>query len=173
MSAGLSRRTVVAGAAAPLALSACGTPPVSGFATVAEALAAVDGIGDGWRSGGGWSLPQVLVHLAQSIEFSMTGFPEPKSALFQSTLGAAAFAFFDARGRMSHSLTEPIPGAPALDPATALPAAKARLTEALRRFEAHGGPLRPHFAYGALDKPAYTRAHLMHLANHWTEFVRA
>ena len=27
--------------------------------------------------------------------------------------------------------------------------------------------LAPHFAYGALNKAAYTRAHLMHLANHW------
>ena len=41
--------------------------------------------------------------------------------------------------------------------------------EALRAFEAHAGPLAPHFAYGALDKPSYARAHLMHLANHWQE----
>jgi hypothetical protein len=27
----------------------------------------------------------------------------------------------------------------------------------------------PHFAYGALGKAEYTRAHLMHLANHWAE----
>ena len=40
-------------------------------------------------------------------------------------------------------------------------------------LEAHTGPLAPHFAYGALDKTQYTRAHLMHLANHWTELVRA
>ena len=173
MSGLLRRRTVVAGAAAPLALAACGTPAVAGFATVAEALAAIGSLGEGWRSSGGWSVPQVLVHLAQSIEFSMTGFPQPKSAVFQATLGAAAFAFFDARGRMSHSLTEPIPGAPSLDADIALPVARTRLADALRGSEAHAGPLRPHFAYGARDKPAYTRAHLMHVANHWTEFVRA
>jgi hypothetical protein len=31
----------------------------------------------------------------------------------------------------------------------------------------------PHFAYGALDKAQFTRAHLMHLANHWTEISPA
>lgn len=31
---------------------------------------------------------------------------------------------------------------------------------------AAGGTLAPHFAYGELDKPQYTRAHLMHLADH-------
>ena len=41
---------------------------------------------------GGWNPAQVFAHLAQSIEYSMTGFPQPKSALFQSTVGAAAFA---------------------------------------------------------------------------------
>ncbi|HZT56441.1 MAG TPA: DUF1569 domain-containing protein, partial [Burkholderiaceae bacterium] len=44
-----------------------------------------------------------------------------------------------------------------------------RAIAALRAFDAHAGALQPHFAYGALDKPAYTRAHLMHLANHWNE----
>ena len=42
----------------------------------------------------------------------------------------------------------------------------ARLLAALNAFEAWGGPLKPHFAYGELDKAQYTRAHLMHLANH-------
>jgi hypothetical protein len=51
-----------------------------------------------------------------------------------------------------------------------LAAAVARLVAALDRFEAHTGPLQPHFAYGVLDKAAYTRAHLMHLANHWQAF---
>jgi hypothetical protein len=40
-----------------------------------------------------------------------------------------------------------------------------RLAEALRRFEAHQGPLTPHVASGALTKDQYRRAHLRHLAN--------
>jgi hypothetical protein len=37
-------------------------------------------------------------------------------------------------------------------------------------FARFNGTLRPHFAYGELTKPQYERAHLMHLANHWTQF---
>ena len=114
--------------------------------------------------------PQLLQHLAQSIEYSMKGYPEMKSAAFRAVLGNAAFAVFNARGAMSHSLTEPIPGAPALDAKVALKDSVRRLLDALAAFEAWSGALRPHFAYGELDKAQYTRAHLMHLANHWTQF---
>ena len=156
-----------------LGLSACGAPPVEGMATLDDARRALAGLASGWRTGSGWALPQVLVHLAQSIEFSMSGFPQSRPAAFQATLGRAAFAWFDARGHMSHGLTEPIPGAPALEPAPALEAAQARLDAALVAFGSFPGALKPHFAYGHLDKASYTRAHLMHLANHWTSFVRS
>ena len=170
----MDRRTLILAAVAPLVpgVGIAASAP-AGFATVDEARKAVDALAGGWRTRSGWALPQVLAHLAQSIEFSMTGFPQPKPALFQATVGTAAFAFFDARGRMSHSLTEPIPGAPSLEPAPTLVDALARLNKALGDFERFGGPLQPHFAYGKLSKPQYSRAHLMHLADHWTEFVRS
>ena len=78
---------------------------------------------------------------------------------------------FAARGRMQHELDAPIPGAPEI--AQGLPMAPAvdRAVQALQAFVAHQGPLAPHFAYGALAKPAYTRAHLMHLADHWQVFI--
>jgi hypothetical protein len=106
------------------------------------------------RMAGAWDLAHVLHHTAQSVEYSMAGFPALKPAWFRATLGSYAFALFNSRGAMSHDLAEPIPGAPAI---------------ALRAFDAHTAALQPHFAYGTLDKPAYTRAHLMHLANHWNE----
>lgn len=115
---------------------------------------------------GAWNWAQTLVHCAQSIEYSMTGYPSPRSALFQRTVGAAAFGVFSWRGRMSHDLAEPIPGAPALAAGTDAGQALARLQGAIRAFAQWAGPLQPHFAYGALDKVAYERAHAMHLANH-------
>ena len=121
-------------------------------------------------AGNPWNLSQVLQHLAQSIEFSMQGFPALKGAWFRSSLGSAAFAVFNARGAMSHDLSEPIPGAPALDASQALKASAQRLLDAMEAFAAFEGPLRPHFAYGELTKAQYQRAHLMHLANHWTQF---
>ncbi|RZJ11589.1 MAG: DUF1569 domain-containing protein [Rubrivivax sp.] len=119
--------------------------------------------------GNPWNMSQVLQHLAQSIEFSMQGFPVLKGAWFRSTIGSAAFAFFNSRGTMSHSLDEPIPGAPALDASQPVKASVNRLLDAMDAFAQFNGTLRPHFAYGELTKPQYERAHLMHIANHWTQ----
>jgi len=118
-----------------------------------------------------WNWQQTLEHCAQSIEYSLRGFPQPKSALFQAVLGAPAFQVFAWRGRMRHDLAEPIPGAPALDAlAPDASAALARLRGAVQVFTAHAGTLQPHFAYGALDKAQYEQAHAMHLANHLSAF---
>ena len=117
-----------------------------------------------------WNWAQTLTHCAQSIEFSMTGFPQPKSALFQNTVGAAAYEVFAWRGRMSHDLAEPIPGAPALDDVSDIVAAEARLRTAIQNFQQWQGELKPHFAYGELSKVEYELAHAMHLANHFSFF---
>jgi spermidine/putrescine-binding protein len=117
-----------------------------------------------------WSWAQTLTHCAQSIEFSLTGFPSPKSALFQNTAGAVAFQVFSWRGRMSHDLAEPIPGAPPLDTSNDVALAMGRLQKSIADFRKRTEPLHPHFAYGALNKPSYERAHAMHLANHLSGF---
>lgn len=122
------------------------------------------------KSSGAWPLAGVLDHLAQSIEMSMDGFPEPKGALFQATAGAGAFAFFKWRGRMSHDLAAPIPGAPALAKGE-WQASALRLRTAIIRFEAHRGVLKPHFAYGELNKADYAIAHTLHIANHQDELL--
>jgi Protein of unknown function (DUF1569) len=119
---------------------------------------------------GGWTPAQVFEHLAQSVEYSMTGFPESKSALFQSTAGAAAFAAFKAKGAMKHGLTEVIPGAPTLATNGDQDAALDRLLKSLATFDSFSGPLKPHFAYGKLDKSQFAAAHAMHVFNHLTEF---
>lgn len=177
-----SRRIVVkalgAGvvAAAVPTLTACSAqaPGLVAFASLADARRTLAALKDkAPRTTGTWDLAQVLHHAAQSVEYSLTGFPQPKPAWFRATAGSAAFAVFSARGRMSHGLAEPIPGAPAIAAGQPLAAAIDHLVAALQAFDAHSGPLAPHFAYGALDKPAYARAHLMHLANHWDEVAPA
>ncbi|MDE2049049.1 MAG: DUF1569 domain-containing protein [Betaproteobacteria bacterium] len=119
----------------------------------------------------GWPLAAVIEHLAQSIEFSLSGFPQARSALFQHTLGAGAFAVFKWRGRMHHDLTQPIPGAPALTLPGDLARSTQRLRAAITRFDAHSGPLMPHFAYGPLSKGDYAIAHTLHIANHQDDIV--
>lgn len=121
-------------------------------------------------SNAAWSWAQTLSHCAQSIEFSMSGFPQEKSALFQRTVGSAALGVFSWRGRMTHDLAEPIPGAPSLAAANEPAPALERLRAAIAAFRAWSGPLRPHFAYGTLDKKDYELAHAMHLANHFSAF---
>ncbi|MFK7964460.1 MAG: DUF1569 domain-containing protein [Burkholderiaceae bacterium] len=115
-----------------------------------------------------WSLPQTLVHCAQSIEFSLGGFPEMKSALFQSTVGSLAFKVFEWRGHMTHDLAEPIPGAPSIADQSDLNAAVTRVQKAVADFRAASGELKPHFAYGELSKAQYELAHAMHFANHYS-----
>lgn len=127
----------------------------------------------GARTTGAWPLGSVLEHLSQSVEMSMDGFPEPKSALFQNTAGSAAFAFFKWRGRMSHGLAEPIPGAPSLSAQGDWRPGAQRLRAAINRFNSHQGALKPHFAYGALDKADFALAHAFHVANHQDEIVLA
>lgn len=172
------RACLIAAAALPLARPEGALAAADGgdwaFTRLDEALRALDRLSQGPRrtpEPGTWNWPQTLQHLAQSIEFSMRGFPESKPAWFQATLGAAAFGFFRWRGRMTHGLTEPIPGAPELDAAQAESAAVARLQDAITHFLAWNGPLAPHFAYGELDKAAYEQAHAMHVAEHLAGFT--
>jgi hypothetical protein len=169
----MQRRSLIILGVCGAPLAACSSAPVQQFPNIASAMKAVESLAAGHKKSGAWTLAQMLNHAAQSIEFSIQGFPQMKSAAFRHTVGSAAFAVFDARGKMSHALDEPIPGAAALDAHSALPAAIERALKAWRDFEAHSGALKPHFAYGELDKTQYTRAHLMHLANHWNEVSRA
>lgn len=123
------------------------------------------------RSTNVWKMRAVLEHLAQSIEMSIDGYPEAKSALFQKTVGAAAFAVFGVRGKMSHGLTEPIPGAPALPQLDDWKPGATRLRAAIGRFQAHNGAIKPHFAYGNLSKTDFALAHALHIANHQDDIV--
>jgi hypothetical protein len=158
--------------AAPVVVSAVHPAALASerFATIDSALKTLEQLRAAPpRMTGAWDLPHVLHHAAQSIEYSIGGFPQPKPVWFRGSVGSYAFALFNARGQMTHNLSEPIPGAPDIAQGQPLGPAIDHAIAALQAFERHGGALAPHFAYGALDKPAYTRAHLMHLANHWAE----
>lgn len=126
---------------------------------------------DNLATTGAWETARTFDHLAQSVEFSMTGYPVMKSDLFQNTAGKLAFSVFQASGRMKHGLDEAIPGeivkTGSSDPAQA----RNRLLAALADFEKFEEPLEPHFAYGKLDKQQYALAHVMHVNNHLEEFT--
>lgn len=119
---------------------------------------------------GNWNPFQVFTHCSQSVEYSMTGYPQNKSQLFQKSAGQLAFATFSARGSMSHSLDEVIPGAPPLAERGDAKLALDRLINALLDFNAYSGELSPHFAFGTLGKHDYAVAHSLHINNHLEEF---
>ena len=118
---------------------------------------------------GHWNSSQIFTHCAQSVEFSMSKFPEHKSDFFKGTLGKLAFSFFFYKGEITHGLNEVIPGAPNLELTTKVDIALERLKKALRAFDDYQGDTAPHFAYGELTKQEYEIAHVMHLYNHLEE----
>lgn len=120
---------------------------------------------------GEWNPYQIFSHCAQSIEFSMQGFPEHKSQVFKNTVGSLAFSAFYAKGRMHHGLNEGIPGASIIEPQGQVNQALVRLIKAFNDFKAFNRPLAPHFAYGELSKHEYELAHVMHLYNHLQEIT--
>jgi hypothetical protein len=123
-------------------------------------------------STGQWNTAQVFSHCAQSVEFSMTGFPQHKSAVFKHTVGTLAFAVFATKGAMSHSLSESIPAAPILDEHVDVNVALNRLIQSLGDFQQYEGELKPHFAYGPLTKSEYELAHVLHFYNHQQTFTQ-
>jgi len=162
----------VVGAAMAVRLGSAGMKRELRFASLAAARDELDRFvgARAVTSSAAWTWPQTLLHCAQSIEYSMSGFPQMKPAIFQRTIGSAALKVFAWRGRMTHDLSEPIPGAPSLDAAAAAAPAIARLRASMQAFVQWRGPLRPHFAYGELTKPEYELAHAMHVANHLSAF---
>lgn len=111
------------------------------------------------------ALAPALAHCAQSIEYSMTGYPAMRSLVFRSTIGRLAKRQFLRKGAMSHDTDAAIPGAPAPSESTVESAAQ-RLRTAIAAFRTHEGPLAPHLAYGTCSREEYERLHSMHVADH-------
>ncbi|TGN09866.1 DUF1569 domain-containing protein [Leptospira ilyithenensis] len=122
---------------------------------------------------GEWSLGKVFSHCAQSIEYSMNGFPEMKSAVFQGTVGKLAFSIFSLREKMSHGLEDPIPGAADLENAIEYKLGLSRLLQSIDLFQKQeSSQLKPHFAYGELDKEEFDLAHTLHIKNHFERIAK-
>jgi hypothetical protein len=97
------------------------------------------------------------------------GFPEHKSKLFKNTVGRIAFSIFSSKGKMTHNLSEVIPGAEPFSAKEDVMFALDRFKKSLVGFKKHQGDLTPHFAYGNLSKAEYEIAHVMHFYNHLQE----
>jgi hypothetical protein len=138
--------------------------------TIASALEKIEQLeSQSLKNTGVWTPYQIFIHCAQSVEYSMLGYPKQQPEIFQNTIGKLAFSIFSFKGRMIHPLDEPIPGAPPLNDSNNIKSALDRLKKAYIDFEQYSKPLSPHFTYGSLTKQEYTLAHVMHLNNHINE----
>ncbi|MCZ8154780.1 MAG: DUF1569 domain-containing protein [Leptospira sp.] len=124
------------------------------------------------RFDGGWSAGKVFAHCAQSIEYSLHGFPSMKPTLFRMTIGKVVFLIFSLKNKMNHGLETPIPGCePLLDPID-LKYGLDRLLKAIDSFlNLEEKNLLPHFAYGMLSKKKYDLAHTWHIKNHMERLI--
>ena len=107
-----------------------------------------------------------IAHCAQSIEYSISGYPRLRSGLFRATIGPLVKRKFLRAGAMKHDTAAPVAGAPELPAELSLDDARARLAAALAAFRAHAGGLAPHLAYGACTRDEYARLHLLHVQDH-------
>jgi hypothetical protein len=140
--------------------------------TIDELLGALDALErQGGELKGPWSLGQALLHCAQSVDCSLTGFPQPRGWLVRAVVGPLVKRRFLRAGRMSHDLTAQIPGVPPLPPTSTADGAAA-LRRSLAAFRAHSGPMAPHFAYGEVSKAEYEALHAMHAAEHLEALTR-
>lgn len=113
-----------------------------------------------------WNLSQTIQHCAQTVRFSVVGYPQLKPALFRATAGRLAKHLFLRRGATRHSLDAEIAGAPPLAADKPAADAAAELAEAVELFTGHTGPHATHPAYGRCTHEQFERLHAMHLAEH-------
>jgi hypothetical protein len=113
-----------------------------------------------------WNLSQTVQHCAQTVGYSVSGYPRLKPALVRAVIGPVVKKAFLRRGAMKHPLGAVIEGAPALDPALPVGEAMARLDEAVKVFTAHVGAHAPHPTYGRCTHEEFAALHALHLAEH-------
>ena len=118
-----------------------------------------------------WSLYKVLMHMAQSMEYSMTGYPQMESSAMMAAARLVFFNVFKPQGYMSHDLGAPVPGAPDIEDDGPLEDALLRYRNACSDFQNFTGALMPHFSYGELDYDNWELAHAFHAADHYSSLT--
>lgn len=117
-----------------------------------------------------YTLYKALTHMAQSMEYSMTGYPKLDSPLAQS-IKKIGFNIFKSQGYMSHDLGAPVPDAPEIPDEGPIEDAFLRLRNACSDFQNYTGALHPHFSYGTLSYEDWELAHSFHCANHFSNLT--
>ncbi len=166
----LTSSVVISGGA--IGWSLLRSPRSNAFQSIEQIISFLDALPQATNieSSGNWTPNQIFSHLNQSIEFSLNGFPEYKSELFQSTIGKLVLHVFNVKGAMTHNLSGAFPGADELRKESDLQSDIVRFSKNLRLF-LEAQQLAPHFIFGELTKEQYARAHVMHINDHFSELM--
>lgn len=116
-----------------------------------------------------WSVYKILQHCAQTIDYSMSGYPQYKPKWFRATIGKLVISKFLKQGFMKHNLSAPVPGSPLLTKEGTTAEGITLLRNTIERFRNFSGELKPHLIFGKLTKEQYDRYFAMHVADHLSE----
>lgn len=116
-----------------------------------------------------WNLSEIYLHCAQTIDYSMSGYPQLKPAIVRATVGRLAIHKFLSQGYMKHNLTAPVPGGEPLNSEENPKESVEELFSAIQRFRSYSGQLKPHLLFGRLSKEEYDTYFAMHIADHLSE----
>lgn len=116
------------------------------------------------QTSGTWSFSQILNHIAEAIEQSMSKYPMLLPAVIRKTLGQWSFSRMTRRGFMAKGIFNP--NAPRKFAEGDSQAAMKRLRKALKTFREYNGSMAVHPLYDQLKKSDFEKLHTMHIANH-------
>lgn len=116
------------------------------------------------RTSGRWSFYQILTHLAEALEYSISEYPRAMPFLIRRTIGPMALRHLLKTKEMKAGA--PNPNAPRKREEGDEQAAMLRLRTAIASFRAHEGPMAEHPFFGPINKEDYEAVHAHHAALH-------
>lgn len=116
-----------------------------------------------------WDISEICQHCAQTINYSITGYPVMKAPFIRNTIGKIAYRKFKRQGFMSHSLTAHVPGGDQLEVELSPQNSIQKLLDTIETFQKYTGALKPHLLFGNLTKAEYDQYFAMHIADHLNE----
>jgi hypothetical protein len=136
------------------------------FASLDEVMPEVERLLRGHATVGNWSLGQICSHLAQSLQFTIDGFPREVQQpwIIRATVGRFLLWRILRSGRFLEGVRMPVKYQP--KPGTDAGAEAESLRAALGRLAAHTGPLADLPFRGPLSRDVWERFHCIHCAHH-------
>lgn len=117
-----------------------------------------------------WSPYKTFVHCAQTINYSMEGYPKYKPLIVQLTIGRFVFKKYMKQGYMKHNLSAPVQGSPFIEDSSDINLGIDILINAIDRFQEYDGFFKRHLIFGNLTKEEYEIYFAMHIKDHLSEF---